>query len=98
MQDEWIWAAGHGQPYDYYVTLYINPKTETAKIVRSEFSHFSYHDEESWDESVEIISIEQALEWAYPDKYAISVILRNTQKDYSETLKRLSEKNSGKSE
>ena len=94
MQDEWIWLASHGQQYDYYVTLYLNPNTETVKKVRREFSHFSYHDEESWDEYVTMISIEEALEWVYPNEYAISVILKNINKDYSETLKRLAQKKS----
>ena len=94
MQDEWIWLAGHGQQYDYYVTLYLNPKTETVKKVRCEFSHFSYHDEESWDEYVTMISVEEALEWVYPNEYAISVILKNINKDYSEILKRLAKKKS----
>lgn len=94
MQDEWIWLAGHGQQYDYYVTLYLNPKTETVKEVRGEFSHFNYHDEESWDEYVTMISVEEALERVYPNEYAISVILKNINKDYSETLKRLAKKKS----
>ena len=94
MQDEWIWLAGHGHQYDYYVTLYLNQKTETVKKVRREFSHFSYHDEESWDEYVTMISVEEALEWVYPNEYAISVILKNINKDYSEILKRLAKKKS----
>lgn len=89
MQDEWIRIAGHCEQYDYSETLYINPKTETVKLVRREFSHFNYHDEESWDESVSIISIEQALAWVYPNEYAISVILKNTKKDYTWVLEDL---------
>ena len=94
MQDEWIWLAGHGQQYDQYVTLYLNPKTETVKEVRRGFSHFSYRDEESWDEYVTMISVEEALERVYPNEYAISVILKNINKDYSEILERLAKKKS----
>ena len=89
MQDEWIGVAGHGEQYDYSETLYINPKTETVKKVRREFSHFNYHDEESWDEEETMISIEQALAWVYPNDYAISVILSNTKKDCTEILENL---------
>lgn len=92
MQDEWIWIAGHCVQYDYSETLYINPKTEEIKMVRREFSHFNYHDEESWDESQSVISVEQALAWVYPNEYAISVILKNTKKDYSKVLEELKAK------
>ena len=46
MCDEWVWAAGHGKQYDYSVSYYINPETEAAEAVRSEFSYFNCHDEE----------------------------------------------------
>lgn len=96
MQDEWIWIAGHCKQYDDSGTLYINPKTEEIKMVRREFSHFNYHDEESWDESQSTISVEQALAWVYPNEYAISVILKNTKKDYSAVLETLKAKQSNK--
>ncbi len=89
MQNEWIWVAGHGEQYDYSEALYINPITEAVKKVRREFSHFNYHDEESWDEEETMISIEQALAWVYPNDYAISVILSNTKKDCTEILEKL---------
>lgn len=62
---------------------------EDVKKVRREFSHFNYHDEESWDEDETIISIEEALTWVYPNDHAISVILGNTKKDCTEILEKL---------
>ena len=89
MRDEWIWVAGHGKQYDYSVSYYINPKTETAKVVRSEFSHFSYHDEEEWDSCETVLSVEQLLERVYPNEYAVKTILGNTKEDYTQVLEKL---------
>lgn len=94
MQDEWVWVAGHCKQYDFSETLYINPKTETVKKVRREFVCFNYHDEERWDETSSLISVEEALEWVYPNEYAVSVILSNTKKDYTELIEKLKAKHS----
>ena len=92
MQDEWIWVASHCKQYDFSETLYINPETEMVKKVRREFVCFSYHDEDRWDETSSLISVEEALEWVYPNEYAVSVLLSNTKKDYTEVIERLKEK------
>lgn len=74
------------------ITVYVNPYNETAKICSSECTHRGYHDESEWDEREEIVSIEQALAQVYPDEKAISAILSNTKKDYSNTLMQLATK------
>ena len=89
MCDEWIWVAGHGKQYDYNVSYYINPETEAAEAVRSEFSYFNYHDEEKWDSCETILSVEQLLGQVYPNEHAVKTILGNTKEDDTQVLEKL---------
>lgn len=95
MDSQWIQVSYIGNCWSG-ITVYVNPSSETAKICSSECTHWGYHDESEWDEYEEIVSIEQALAQVYPDELAISKILSNTKKDYSETLKQLAEKSNTK--
>lgn len=87
MENEWVQVAYIGNNW-FSETVYVNSVTEIAKILRSKTS-WGYHDEYDVDESEEIVSIEKALAFVYPDEKAIALILSNTQKDYTETLKEL---------
>lgn len=73
-------------------TVYINPITKIAKVFKSEISHWGYHDESEWDESEEIISVEQALAIVYPDKEAIGLIKAHMGNDYADVLADLARK------
>lgn len=89
--DEWIRVADKVD-----ITLFVNPETETAKVVYYEDEYLGYHDGFKTTKVEEHISIENALAWVYPYKEAISVILNNTKNDYSDVLKRLSEQQAQK--
>ena len=91
MDNDWIYVSyiGNGQ---CNITVYVNPINETAKIRTRECTYWGYHDESEWDDHEEIVSIEQAFAQVYPDEKAISAILSNTKKDYSNTLMQLAEK------
>ena len=91
MNDEWIQVSYTGNEW-CNTTVYVNPNNETAKICTSKCTHWGYHDESEWDDTEKIVTIEEALAEVYPNEYAISVILKNINKDYSEILKRLAEK------
>ena len=92
MGNEWIQVSYIGNGWSN-ITVYVNPVNETAKICSSKCTHWGYHDESEWDEREEIVSIEQALAQVYPDEKAIAAIVSNTKKDYSDTLKKLKERN-----
>lgn len=91
MENEWIKVFYRDEGWSD-ITVYVSPTDETAKITTSKCTHWGYHDESEWDECEEIVSIEQALAQVYPDEKAIAIILNNTKKDYSDTLKKLAER------
>ena len=91
MGNEWIQVAYLGNEWSN-TTVYINPSTETAKVHKCQISHWGYHDESEWDESDEIISVEQAFAIVYPNEDAISLIKSNMGKDYAELLAELARK------
>ena len=92
MEKDWVQVFYEGNCWTN-TTVFVNPTNETAKICSSKCTHWGYHDDSDWDDTEEIVSIELALERVYPDEKAISAILSNTQKDYSETLEKLAERN-----
>ena len=91
MENKWIKAFYKDEGWTD-ITVYIDPTTETAKLCKGKCTHWGYHDESEWDETEEIVSIEQALAQVYPDEKAIAIILSNTKKDYSNVLMQLAEK------
>jgi len=91
MDNAWIQVAFLGNEWKSK-TVYINPIMKTAKVFKSEISHWGYHDESEWDESEEIISVEQALAMVYPDKEAIALIKAHMGNDYADVLADLARK------
>lgn len=97
MENEWIKVFYRDEGWSK-ITVYVSPTDEIAKICTRECTYWGYHDESEWDDDEEIVSIERALAQVYPDEKAIAVILNNTKKDYSDTLKKLEERNTRSSD
>ncbi len=91
MDNEWIQIAFLGNEWKSK-TVYINPITKTAKVYKSEISHWGYHDESECDESEEIITVEQALALVYPNEEAISLVKTYMGNDYADVLAELARK------
>lgn len=91
MDNEWIQITFLGNEWKSK-TVYINPITKTAKVYKSEISHWGYHDESEWDESEEIITVEQALALVYPNEEAISMVKTYMGNDYADALAELARK------
>lgn len=91
MNETWIHVMNKQYSFagDY---LYINKNGESAKLIKSACTYWGYHDESEWDKEEYIISVEEAIDWVYPNEKAISIIQEYSKTDYSEYLKTLAEK------
>ena len=91
MKEEWVQVSYIGNSWSN-TTVWVNPINEIAKIRFRECTYWGYHDESEWDESEEIISVEQALAMVYPDKEAIALIKAHMGNDYADVLADLARK------
>lgn len=88
MDNEWVRVAYKDEIW-WTEEVFINTNTYEAKIVEDRCVYCGHHDEERWAESEKIVSIEQAIEYLYPNEEAISCIKQLTGKDYADLLAKL---------
>ena len=69
---------------DYYLDIHCNGREARLTICEN-----SIGDEEPWMESEEIMNIDEALEYVWPDEEAVAKILELSGEDHTNTLKKL---------